>query len=124
MGKIMRTRDLRDKPKVMANMREVAPFPNSSLDMTPTAKQQKFLDLRNYREVFYGGAAGGGKSLALLMAALEYVSFPGYAALIIRKDISRLGLAGGLLAQTQSLFRKETTAQWNASRRAWIFPID
>src|SRR3954467_15486933 len=114
MRKIRRTRDLRDKPKVVANLGEGVPFPNTYLQMRPTKKQQTFLDLRNFREVFYGGAAGGGKSMALLMAALEYVTFPGYAALIIRKDISRLGLAGGLLTQTQALFHPATTARWNA----------
>ena len=62
--------------------------------------------------------------MALLMAALEYVSFPGYAALIIRKDFSRLGLAGGLIARSQELFGGgKTSAQWIGSRRAWVFPM-
>jgi hypothetical protein len=35
--------------------------------------------LCDHKEVFYGGAAGGGKSDALLMAALQYVDVKGYA---------------------------------------------
>jgi len=31
-------------------------------------------------DAFYGGAAGGGKSDALLMAALQYIDIPGYAS--------------------------------------------
>ncbi len=31
----------------------------------PTGKQAAFLMLSSYREAFYGGAAGGGKALAL-----------------------------------------------------------
>jgi len=33
-------------------------------------------------EVLFGGSAGGGKSDALLMAALQYVDVPGYAAIL------------------------------------------
>ena len=38
----------------------------------PTPKQLAYLMLP-HREAFYGGAAGGGKSDALLMGALQYV---------------------------------------------------
>ena len=38
---------------------------------TPHPKQQVFLSLK-VREAMFGGAAGGGKSDALLMAALQY----------------------------------------------------
>src|SRR5436190_24236070 len=45
----------------------------------PWPKQRAFLQL-DCREAFFGGAAAGGKSEALLMAALQYVDVPGYAA--------------------------------------------
>src|SRR5262245_57855637 len=86
----------------------------------PSPRQQQFLDL-DCLEAFYGGAAGGGKSAALLMAALQFVHVPGYAALILRKDLPRLQLAGGLIPRSlEWLSGKEPV--WNASRHQWTFP--
>ena len=42
----------------------------------PTARQQAFL-LLDGLEAMFGGSAGGGKTDALLMAALQYVDVPG-----------------------------------------------
>ena len=62
----------------------------------PTPKQRAFLMLP-HREAFFGGAAGGGKSDALLMGALQYCDVPGYSGLVLRKTLSELKLPGGLL---------------------------
>ena len=51
----------------------------------PTAKQAVFLALP-HREALFGGAAGGGKSDALLMGGLQFATKPDYAALIDPKD--------------------------------------
>lgn len=56
---------------------------------TPTPKQAAFLMLP-HREALYGGSAGGGKSDALLMAALQYVDVPNYSALLLRKSFAEL----------------------------------
>ena len=66
----------------------------------PTPKQQAFL-LLPHREAFYGGAAGGGKSEALLMAALQYVDVPGYAALLLRKTYQDLMLPNALMDRSE-----------------------
>ena len=58
---------------------------------SPTAKQRLFLDC-GATEAFYGGAAGGGKSDALLMAALAFVDVPGYAAILLRRTFADLAL--------------------------------
>jgi phage terminase large subunit-like protein len=90
--------------------------------LTPTEKQKKFFKLDN-REAFFGGAAGGGKSVALLMAAMRFIEEPGYAALILRKDFARLELAGGLIPRSHQWFGHSEQATWVASRRQWIFRI-
>ena len=75
-------------------------FPNNNYcKLTPHPKQQQFLAL-DCLEAFFGGAVGGGKSAALLMAALQYVDKPGYSALILRKDLPRLALSGGLVPRS------------------------
>lgn len=86
---------------------------------TPYPKQQKFLEL-NCLEAFYGGAAGPGKTDALLMAALQYVHIPNYAALILRKDFQRLALPGSIMDRArQWLFGK---AQWKGANYSFRFP--
>jgi len=84
-----------------------------------TARQQQFLDL-TVREAFYGGAAGGGKSTALLMGALEHFYVPGYAALILRRDLPRLSLPGGLIPKSHE-WLLGSRARWNARRCQWTF---
>lgn len=86
----------------------------------PTAKQGEFLAL-DCLEAFYGGAAGPGKSDALLMAALQYVHLPRYAAMILRVDYPRLSLAGGLLPRSHE-WLANTPVKWNGTDKRWTFP--
>lgn len=86
----------------------------------PWLRQMLFLTL-DCLEAFYGGAAGGGKSEALLMAALQYVHVPGYSALIIRRDTQRLRLAGGLLSRSHE-WLTDKGPKWSASKNQWRFP--
>lgn len=86
----------------------------------PWPKQAVFLSL-DCKEAFYGGAAAGGKSEALLMGALQYVHVPGYAALILRKDTQRLRLAGGL-AHRAGQWLLGSGAKWRELDRTWTIP--
>lgn len=86
----------------------------------PTPKQAAFLAL-NTREAFYGGAAGGGKSDALLMAALQYVDIPGYSALLLRRTYADLALPGALMDRSHEWLRG-TDARWSEQKKQWLFP--
>lgn len=86
----------------------------------PTPKQAAFM-LLPHREAFYGGAAGGGKSDALLMCALQYVDVPGYAALLLRRSYSDLTLPGSLMERAEQ-WLKGTDARWNDREKTWTFP--
>ena len=87
---------------------------------TRTEKQEAFLCLDCF-EVFYGGSAGGAKSAALILGALQYVDVPGYAALLIRRTSPELNAAGGLIDLSQEWLGK-TDATWNGNRKRWTFP--
>ena len=85
-----------------------------------SVKQELFLALP-HREAFFGGAAGPGKSTAILAAALQYADVPGYSALILRRTYADLSLPGALMDMAHE-WLGPTDARWNASRVTWIFP--
>lgn len=86
----------------------------------PSVPQDAFLWYQGL-EALYGGAAGGGKSDALLMAALQYVDIPGYAALLLRKTYVELTLENALLDRSMK-WLAHTDASWNGEHRRWTFP--
>lgn len=90
----------------------------------PFGRQKLFLiDLHDEREAFYGGAAGGMKSDALLQCALEYADVPGYAALILRRTYKQLSKPGALMDRAQEWLRN-TSAKWNEQDKQWRFPVE
>lgn len=86
----------------------------------PFVKQAAFLSLP-HTEALYGGAAGGGKSDALLMAALQYVDVPGYAAILFRRTFPDLERADGLISKSLE-WLGNTDAKWNDNKHRWTFP--
>jgi hypothetical protein len=86
----------------------------------PTPKQHAFLWL-DVKEAFFGGSAGGGKSDALLMAALQYVDVPGYAAVLFRRTYTDLALPGAIMSRAQE-WLAGTDAKWNDNEKKFTFP--
>lgn len=71
--------------------------------------------------MLYGGAAGGGKSIGLLMASLQYVDIPGYDAILFRKTYQDLNLPGALMDVAHG-WLGGTDAKWDGSAHRWTFP--
>jgi hypothetical protein len=97
--------------------------PRKAIDYSPhkpTERQQLFLNLDDL-EAFYGGAAGGGKTDALLMAALKYVDVPGYSALLLMKTFADLSKPKALMDRAHE-WLSGTGARWRGDLKRWEFP--
>jgi predicted phage terminase large subunit-like protein len=87
----------------------------------PSINQKVFLRT-NSLEALFGGAAGGGKSSALLMAALQYVDVPGYSAILFRRTYADLALPGALMDRFVSWMSNYDDVSWNRNSFIATFP--
>jgi predicted phage terminase large subunit-like protein len=94
---------------------------NQYIPHAPTEKQALFLLHDHISEILYGGSAGGGKSDALLMAALQYVNHPGYAALLLRRTYADLSLPEAIMSRSFE-WLSGTDAKWQDKEKTWKFP--
>jgi hypothetical protein len=85
-----------------------------------SAPQTAFLTL-DCEEAFYGGAAGGGKSDALLADAIRYIDTPGYAALILRRTYEDLSLPGAIMDRADD-WLSGSDARRGKEGKEWTFP--
>lgn len=85
----------------------------------PQPRQAAFMARPEY-EALYGGAAGGGKSDALVIEALRQVEIPHYKGLILRKTFPQLG---ELIDKTLTYYpRAFPRARYNGGSHTWVFP--
>ena len=82
-----------------AAVQPLATFP----EFKPQPKQQAFLSSTADIAV-YGGAAGGGKSWALLYDPLQFIDVPGFNAVIFRRTSPEITNPGGLWDEACGLY--------------------
>lgn len=93
---------------------------NPWIPQVPTIKQLLFLAAPQ-REKLFGGAAGPGKSSALLMDALTGADVPGYSAILFRKTYADLALPGAIMDRAHD-WLGPTVARWSDNTKTWTFP--
>lgn len=72
--------------------------------------------------VLFGGQAGGGKTYALLLEPMRFVTqIPGFETLIVRRTFTQIMSPGGLLAESRKLY-PQLGGEWRPSENAWVFP--
>lgn len=83
--------------------------------------QTEFLSASE-REVFYGGARGGGKSYSLIVDPLRYCDKENARALILRRTMPELR---DLINHSQRLYPKafpDARTKWREQEKEWRFP--
>ena len=85
----------------------------------PQARQAEFQSRGEY-EALYGGAAGGGKSDALVAEALRQVHIPHYKAILFRKTFPQLR---ELILKSLKIYKSAyPDAVYNSTEHVWKFP--
>ena len=93
---------------------------NTEVIFTPNKGPQIDFLAAPEKEVLYGGAAGGGKSFAMLVDLLRYASNGNHRALLLRRTLSELT---ELVDQSRKLYPKAFPgAIFRESRNMWTFP--
>lgn len=86
---------------------------------SPQPRQREFMSRPEY-EVLYGGAAGGGKSDAIVAEALRQVDNPNYRAIIFRKTYPQ---CRELIIKSLRIYKAAfPDAEYNGSEHFWRFP--
>ena len=72
------------------------------------------------REVLYGGAAGGGKSFAMLADPLRGLNNPNFSGLLVRHTTEELR---ELIQKSQELYPKAIPGiKWSERKSQWVTP--
>jgi hypothetical protein len=81
--------------------------------------QTEFLQA-DERQVLYGGAAGGGKSFAMVIDALRYCAYSDYRAVLFRKTLDELRQ---IITESKKIYPMVYPgAQFNVQEKTWKFP--
>lgn len=105
--------------KLPKSVRETLDDNTEVIFMPNDGPQTQFL-AASEKEVLYGGAAGGGKSFALLVDLLRNAHNPNHRALLLRRTLAELT---ELIDSSRKLYTKAFPgAVFKESKSTWVFP--
>ena len=113
-----------DKPPppkiVVREMQEIAFEEQHNILFKPNTGPQTDFLAASEREVLYGGAAGGGKSYAMLADPLRYLAHPQFSGLLLRRTTEELR---ELVWKSQELYPKVIPGvKWSERKMQWTSP--
>ena len=105
-----------ETPIVLPEPTEVEP----EVLFKPNAGPQTDFLASSEREVLYGGAAGGGKSFAMLADPLRGINNPNFSGLLVRHTTEELR---ELIQKSQELYPKAIPGiKWSERKSQWVSP--
>lgn len=91
-------------------------------ELTPQAGPQTMFMASSADIIIYGGAAGGGKTYALLLEALRHKDVKGFGGVIFRHNYNQITAEGGLWDASQKIFNQVPDAHARKSPKLhWWF---
>lgn len=90
--------------------------------LAPQAGPQTMFMASSADIVIYGGAAGGGKTFALLLEGLRHKNVPGFGAVIFRHNYNQITAQGGLWDASHKIFDQVPDAHSRKTPKLhWLF---